>query len=82
MCKELQERNSEENINLKFNAFCENAKKENFNNLIEQGYIAAQMNSIKKLGKMLPKSVAESIAIQFWNDYKEAGLLDILNRIR
>ena len=80
MCKELDERTTQENIDLGFNTFCELTKATNLTNFLRVGYISLQYNTLISRGGLLPDKVAFSIVNQFLTDYKAAGHMDILNR--
>lgn len=80
MVKELEERQTEQNIDLGFNSFCEKTKIKNINDFMKVGYISTQYNALMSRGGLLPDNVALSIVAQFLADYKVAGHMDILNR--
>lgn len=50
MCKELDERNTQENIDLGFNTFCELTKATNLTNFLRVGYISLQYNTLISRG--------------------------------
>lgn len=80
MVKELEERQTKQNIDLGFNSFCEKTKIKNINKLMKVGYIYTQYDALMNRGGLLPDNVAISIVTQLLADYKASGHMDILNR--
>lgn len=79
VCKELEERTSEQNIDLGFNKFCAKTSNDEFAKLVKTGYIAVQYKALQD-GGMLADWAAINIARQIALDFKANGCLDILNR--
>lgn len=79
MCRELEERQTEQNINLGFVDFCNKTSTDNFNKFIKIGYITTQYKALTQ-GKLLPDEQAINIATQLALQYKMLGCMDILNR--
>lgn len=50
MVKELEERQTEQNIDLGFNSFCEKTKIKNINDFMKVGYISIQYNALMSRG--------------------------------
>lgn len=79
MCKELEERQTEQNIDLGFIAFCNKTSQDNFNKFVKIGYITTQYKALT-MGGLLPDEQAILMATQIALDFKAAGCMDILNR--
>lgn len=80
MCKELEERQNTQNIDLGFNRFCEQTALINQARFFKLGYIALQFNYFMLTRNFLPDSVANQVVGECFKFKKQEHLLDCLNR--
>lgn len=80
MCKELEERLTEENIDLGSNSFVELSQNANTSQFVKLGYIQLQSYYYMLTGSLIPDNLAIAVVNNTFVEYKNAGLLDILNR--
>ena len=80
MCKELEERLSEKNIDFGFKNFCERTANVNKARFFKLGYISLQFNYFLLTRNFLPDSVANEVVEGCFTFKKQEHLLDLLNR--
>lgn len=80
MCKELEERKSEQNINLGFRSFCRQTKIQNKRIFLKQVYQLIQTSLFLSCGCFLSEKTAKTMAREAYKKFHNQHFLDILNR--
>lgn len=80
MCKELVERQTEENFNLHFNDFCNHVANVNRRLILNSEYNFLQLQVFKLTGKFLDDKNCQDIVLNKFQTEKNLGKWDILNR--
>ena len=80
MCKELEERLSEKNIDLGFKNFCERTANANKARFFKLGYISLQFNYFLLTRNFFFFFLANEVVAGCFKFKKQEHLLDLLNR--